>query len=172
MTTLLGETAAPICAAWTSSPPSASRGFHGCQWRALGEQRLEVGNWRGELSEGQVLALATWRHLTAVAKNPRHPGHQTNHLAACKHPLMHKSIPLFNHLSGATFSEGFFVDLLHFKCCSLLDLTPICRFHLLGVFSVSSQFPYLFLDVFHITFLIVYFNIKIRLICWLNLNSV
>ena len=91
------------CLDFNLPPPSASRGFHGCQWRALGE-RLELGNWRGELSEGQVLALATWRHLTVLPKNPRHPGHQTNHLSACKHPLMHKSIPPFNHLSGANFS--------------------------------------------------------------------
>ena len=66
-------------------------------------ERLEVGNWRGESSEGQVLALlATWCHLT-VAKNPRHPGHHGDHLSACKHPLLHKSIPAF----GATFFFAF-----------------------------------------------------------------
>ena len=110
------ETAAPICAASTSSPLhpspsqapfSASRGFHGCQWRALGERLESVGNWRGELSEGQVLALATWRHLPPCLeiRGIQVPGHQRDHLSACKHPLMHKSIPPLSLLQSTFVSS-------------------------------------------------------------------
>ena len=89
------------------APFSASRGFHGCQSRALGERLESVGNWRGELSEGQVLALATWRHLPPCLRirGIQVPGHQRDHLSACKHPLMHKSIPPLSLLQSTFVSS-------------------------------------------------------------------